>query len=51
MAEGIVFSPGAVFSASGRFGNCLRLNAGTWNPGIEQAVVRLGELAAACRPR
>ena len=44
LSEGIAFSPGAVFSASGGFGNCLRLNAGTWNPAVEKAVRRLGEL-------
>lgn len=48
LAEGIVFSPGAIFSASGRFTNCLRLNAGIWNPAIEKAVRRLGELVQLC---
>lgn len=45
VAEGIVFSPGEIFSASGRFGNCMRLNAGVWNPVIETAIQRIGELA------
>jgi len=43
--EGIGLSPGPVFSTSGRFENYLRLCSGFWNPGIEAAVVRLGELA------
>lgn len=44
VAAGTVFSPGAIFSASGGFGNCLRLNAGTWNSEVEAAVRRLGGL-------
>jgi DNA-binding transcriptional MocR family regulator len=45
LAEGILFSPGAIFSASGRFGNCLRLSAGVWNPTVDRAVRRIGSLA------
>jgi DNA-binding transcriptional MocR family regulator len=45
VAEGIAFSPGAIFSASGRFGNCLRLSAGVWNQAVETAVKRIGGLA------
>jgi len=45
LAEGIVFSPGTIFSASGRFENALRLNAGIWNEGTARAVERLGRLA------
>jgi len=48
-AEGIVFSPGEIFSASGRFTNALRLNAGIWNEGTARAIERLGFLAG--RPR
>jgi DNA-binding transcriptional MocR family regulator len=43
--EGIFFRPGIVFSASGKFRHHLRLCSGTWNPEIERAVIRLGELA------
>jgi DNA-binding transcriptional MocR family regulator len=45
LAEGIVFSPGEIFSASGRFRNAMRLNAGVWNEGTARAVERLGRLA------
>jgi len=45
LAEGIMFSPGEIFSASGRFRNALRLSAGSWNDGVSRAVDRLGQLA------
>jgi DNA-binding transcriptional MocR family regulator len=46
--NGICFAPGEVFSASARYGNCLRLSCGHgWNSRIEKAVIRLGELAGA----
>jgi DNA-binding transcriptional MocR family regulator len=45
---GICFAPGDVFSASGRYGQCLRLSCGHgWNSRIEQGVIKLGELASA----
>ena len=45
VAEGIAFTPGQLFSASGRYRNCLRLNCGNpWSPEIETAVRRLGVL-------
>jgi DNA-binding transcriptional MocR family regulator len=44
--EGICFAPGDVFSASGRYGNCLRLSAGHgWDKRIENALVKLGAMA------
>jgi DNA-binding transcriptional MocR family regulator len=44
--EGICFAPGEVFSASGRFANCLRLSCGhSWDARIERGVMRLGALA------
>jgi len=44
---GIAVVPGDLFSASGQFRNCLRLNCGNpWSPRIEEAVRRLGLLAA-----
>ena len=47
IAEGIAFVPGDLFSASGLYRNCLRLNCGNpWSEAIEAAVKRLGELAA-----
>ena len=45
--EGICFAPGEVFSASGRFANCLRLSCGhTWDARIERGVMRLGALVS-----
>jgi DNA-binding transcriptional MocR family regulator len=45
--EGICFAPGEVFSASGRFANCLRLSCGhSWDERIERGVERLGVLVA-----
>jgi DNA-binding transcriptional MocR family regulator len=45
VAEGIAFIPGQLFSASGRYRNCLRLNCGNpWDDRIEAAVRRLGLL-------
>ena len=44
--NGICFVPGDVFSASGRYGHCLRLSCGHgWNTRIENGVMKLGELA------
>jgi DNA-binding transcriptional MocR family regulator len=44
--DGICFAPGEVFSASGRFANCLRLSCGhSWDARIERGVARLGALA------
>jgi DNA-binding transcriptional MocR family regulator len=46
VAEGIAFMPGQMFSASGRYRNCLRLNCGNpWSDAIDVAVRRLGQLA------
>lgn len=42
--EGITIAPGPIFSASGKYGNCLRLNAAFWSPRIEHAVATLGAL-------
>lgn len=42
----ISFAPGTIFSASGKFRNCLRLNCGApWTPEIAGGIRRLGELA------
>jgi DNA-binding transcriptional MocR family regulator len=44
--EKISVLPGTVFSASGRFRHCLRINCGqTWSPRIAAAVQTLGRLA------
>jgi DNA-binding transcriptional MocR family regulator len=48
IAENIAFVPGDLFSPSGLYRNCLRLNCGNpWTDTVEAAVRRLGELAAA----
>jgi len=45
LAAGISVAPGPIFSATGKFRNCLRLNAGFWSPAVEQAITTLGHLA------
>jgi len=47
LEQGITLAPGPLFSATGKFRNCIRLNAAFWCPQIEQAVVTLGRLAGA----
>jgi DNA-binding transcriptional MocR family regulator len=48
LAKGICFAPGDVFSAGGRYRNCLRLScAHPWSARIEQGVETLGAMAAA----
>lgn len=48
LSAGVNFAPGPLFSASGRYRSCLRLNCGRmWTPQIEMALRRLGELAKA----
>ena len=52
VSAGIAFVPGDLFSASGQYRNCLRLNCGNpWSPRFEEAVKRLGSLAASFVPR
>ncbi|MBS1189068.1 MAG: transcriptional regulator, GntR family with aminotransferase domain protein [Rhodocyclaceae bacterium] len=47
LADGVAFVPGELFSASGMYRNCLRLNCGNpHTPEIEDAVRRLGRLMA-----
>ena len=47
MAEGISVAPGPMFSPSGGFAHCLRINCGhTWTPKVAAAIERLGQLAA-----
>jgi DNA-binding transcriptional MocR family regulator len=46
LKEGIGLAPGPMFSASGRYRNCLRFNCGLpWSAQLERAVARLGVLA------
>jgi DNA-binding transcriptional MocR family regulator len=48
LPEGILVAPGALFSASGRFRNCLRIGVGgDWTPAHLQALARVGDRA--CR--
>lgn len=45
VAEGVAFFPGELFSASGRYRNCLRLSCGCpWSAVQQEAVQRLGRL-------
>jgi DNA-binding transcriptional MocR family regulator len=47
MRNNISFGPGVLFSATDRYRNCLRIGCTElWSPRVEQAVARLGELAA-----
>jgi len=47
LSEKISIAPGPIFSASGKFKNCFRLNCGLpWSPELEKAVATLGKLAA-----
>jgi len=42
----VSFAPGSIFSPTGRYKNCMRLNAGfPWSEQIETAVQTLGRLA------
>jgi len=43
--EGISISPGPIFSASGKFRNCIRLNCGMkWSDELDRAILKLGRL-------
>ncbi|WP_404789865.1 PLP-dependent aminotransferase family protein [Altericista sp. CCNU0014] len=45
LAHNINIAPGIIFSSSGHYRNCLRLNCGfPWSPRIEQAMQILGQL-------
>jgi len=49
LSEGISISPGPLFSATGRYRNCIRLNTGNpWSEQIERALARIGSLAREC---
>lgn len=49
MREKISILPGPMFSASGRFRHCLRVNCGlAWTPRVAAALRRLGQLAHSC---
>lgn len=44
LQRGLTFGPGPLFSARGRFSQCLRLCAPYWGPQTETALARLAEL-------
>jgi DNA-binding transcriptional MocR family regulator len=45
LEAGVSFAPGSLFSASGKFANCLRLNCAVkWDNRVEQALVTLSRL-------
>ena len=45
LQEGISISPGPIFSASGKFRNCIRLNCGLkWSDDVDRAILKLGRL-------
>jgi len=45
LEKGVSFAPGILFSASGKFSNCLRLNCAVkWDNRVEQALVTLSRL-------
>jgi DNA-binding transcriptional MocR family regulator len=46
MKENLFFAPGKLFSLKRDYSSSLRLNGGNWNPKTEEAVRRLGVLAA-----
>jgi len=47
LRNNISLGPGVLFTATGRYRNCIRLGcAEPWSPRVEQAIVKLGELAA-----
>jgi DNA-binding transcriptional MocR family regulator len=43
----ISVAPGPIFSLTGKFRNCLRINAAAWSPRVATAIQVLGELARA----
>ena len=47
VGERIMIAPGAVFTTTGRYGNCFRLNAAFWTEEVERAIETLGGLAGA----
>ncbi len=52
IAKQVSFMPGPLFSASGKFGNYLRLNCGNaWSGEIDSAVRTLGSLVQRCLDR
>lgn len=52
MQAGISICPGIVFSATGKYRNCIRINCGlAWTPQVEQAIPMLGKLIGTAHAR
>jgi DNA-binding transcriptional MocR family regulator len=47
LARGISIAPGPIFSASGKFVNCVRLTCSAWSETVAGAIRTVGELAKA----
>ncbi|MGH7214487.1 MAG: hypothetical protein ACREIT_06970 [Tepidisphaeraceae bacterium] len=46
LREQVSIAPGPIFSATGRFTNCVRLNCGdTWSDRVERALETVGRIA------
>ena len=45
LAKGISVAPGPIFSASGKFRNCVRLTGSAWSDAVAGAIKTVGELA------
>lgn len=45
LKAGITIAPGPLFSATGKYRNCVRLNAAFWSDKIEAGIATLGELS------
>lgn len=44
LKKNILITPGTLFSLKGKYTHCMRMNAGMWNPRIEQAIAYVGRL-------
>jgi len=47
LKAGITIAPGPAFTATQKYRNCIRLNAGYWSDRVERAIETLGQMAAA----
>lgn len=49
LKKNIVIAPGNLFTMKEKYGNCIRLNAGTFNSRVDNAVKFIGELCLTCQ--
>lgn len=42
--KGILFAPGAIFSLNDKYRNCLRINGGTWNNEVRDAIDEMAKI-------